>query len=279
MLYISSSSIKNDNIIESINQLKTITNNIELSGGTKIQENMLHDISELKNKHDKLNFLVHSYFPPPVDDFVLNFADNSSQTRTFIAESMKYIKELDILYYSVHAGFKKDFKIKNEILEDGRGSFVIENIKENIDWFYDNYTEKLALENLFPNGQNETCFASHIDEIIELLELDNRVFLLLDLGHLKISARFYKFNYLEAVNLLFDKYSNRILEIHLSENNGVEDNHYIIQSDSIQYMILEKFRQKILDNNINLVIEARGYTLAELKDCYNLLNKIIGEEK
>jgi len=279
LLYISTSSIKNVNIIKVINQLKTITNNIELSGGTKIQKNMLYDISELNNKYDNLNFLVHSYFPPPVDDFVLNFADKSSQTRTFIAESMKYVKELDVLYYSVHAGFKKDFKIKNEILEDGRGSFVIENIKENIDWFYDNYTEKLALENLFPNGQNETCFASHIDEIIELLELDNRVFLLLDLGHLKISARFYKFNYLEAVNLLFDKYSNRILEIHLSENNGIEDNHYIIESDSIQYMVLEKFRKNIINNNINLVIEARGYSIDELNKCYNLLNKIIGEEK
>jgi len=279
LLYISSASIKNNSIFETINQLKTITNNIELSGGTKIQENMLKNISELKNKNKKLDFLVHSYFPPPVDNFVLNFADISSQTRVFITQSMKYVKELGILYYSIHAGFKKDFNIKNEMLEDGKGSFSIENIKENLNWFYDNYTENLALENLFPNGQNETCFASHIEEIVELLELDKRVFLLLDLGHLKISSRFYKFNYLEAVNLLFNKYSDRILEIHLSENNGMEDNHYIIQSDSIQYMILEKFRKNIIDNNINLVIEARGYTIDELNQCYNLLNKIIGEKK
>ncbi len=279
MLYISSASIKNDSIFETINQLKTITNNIELSGGTKIQEDMLKKISELQNKHDEFNFLVHSYFPPPVNDFVLNFADTSSQTRAFIDESMKYVKELDILYYSVHAGFKKDFNIKNEILEDGKGSFPLENIKKNLDWFYDNYTEKLALENLFPNGQNETCFVSHIDEIVELLELDKRVFLLLDLGHLKISSRFYKFNYLEAVNFLFHNYSERILEIHLSENNGMEDNHYIIQSDSIQYMIIEKFRKNIIDNNINLVIEARGNSIQELNKCYELLNNIIGEKE
>jgi len=246
LLYISSACIKNDSILKTINQLKTITNNIELSGGTKIQKNMFNHILELKN--NKLDFLVHSYFPPPVDDFVLNFADTSSQTRTFIINSMKYVKNLDISYYSVHAGFKKDFKIKNEILEDGKGSFAVESIKENVDWFCDNYTE-----------QNETCFASHIDEIVELLGLDKRIFLLLDLGHLKISSRFYKFNYLEAVNLLFEKYSNRILEIHLSENDGVEDSHFIIQSYSIQYMILEKFRKNIIDNNINLVIEARGY--------------------
>ena len=278
-MYISSACIKNNSIFKIINQLQSITNNIELSGGTKIQKNMLNNILELKNKNNKLNFLVHSYFPPPTYDFVLNFADISNQTRTFITESMRYVKELDIPYYSIHAGFKKDFKIKNEILEDGKGSFLLKNIKENINWFYDNYTEKLALENLFPNGQNETCFASHIDEIVELLELDKRVFLLLDLGHLKISSRFYKFNYLEAVNLLFNNYSDRILEIHLSENNGMEDKHFMIQSDSIQYMILKKFRKIIVDNNINLVIEARGYSIEELSQCYNLLNKIIGEEK
>ncbi|HIP13108.1 MAG TPA: hypothetical protein EYG73_10375 [Arcobacter sp.] len=277
MLYISSASIKNNSIFETINQLKTITNNIELSGGTKIQEDMLENISKLKNK--KFNFLVHSYFPPPINDFVLNFADTSKKTRAFISESMKYVKELDISYYSVHAGFKRDFKIKNELLIDGKSSFLMENIINNISWFCDSYTEKIALENLFPNGQKETCFASHINEIVELLELDRRVFLLLDLGHLKISSRFYKFNYLEAVNLLFNKYSDRILEIHLSENNGMEDNHYIIQSDSIQYMILEKFRKNIIDNNINLVIEARGYSIEELNQCYDLLNKIKGEEK
>lgn len=277
MLYISSASIKNNSIFETINQLKTITNNIELSGGTKIQEDMLENISKLKNK--KFNFLVHSYFPPPINDFVLNFADTSKKTRAFITESMKYVKELDISYYSVHAGFKRDFKIKNELLIDGKSSFLMENIINNISWFCDSYTEKIALENLFPNGQKETCFASHINEIVELLELDRRVFLLLDLGHLKISSRFYKFNYLEAVNLLFNKYSDRILEIHLSENNGMEDNHYIIQSDSIQYKILEKFRKNIIDNNINLVIEARGYSIEELNQCYDLLNKIKGEEK
>jgi len=277
LLYISSASIKNNSIFETINQLKTITNNIELSGGTKIQEDMLENISKLKNK--KFNFLVHSYFPPPINDFVLNFADTSKKTRAFISESMKYVKELDISYYSVHAGFKRDFKIKNELLIDGKSSFLMENIINNISWFCDSYTEKIALENLFPNGQKETCFASHINEIVELLELDRRVFLLLDLGHLKISSRFYKFNYLEAVNLLFNKYSDRILEIHLSENNGMEDNHYIIQSDSIQYMILEKFRKNIIDNNINLVIEARGYSIEELNQCYDLLNKIKGEEK
>ncbi|WP_373034655.1 hypothetical protein [Sulfurimonas sp.] len=278
MLYISSACVKQNSIIDSIIALKNITKNIELSGGTKIQNNMLKSIVELR-KTDMFSFLVHSYFPPPSEDFVLNFADTSSKTRDFIIKSMKYVNDLDIEYYSIHAGFKKEFNIENELLIDGKDSFSIDGIKENIFWYYSIFEKKLALENLFPNGQNETCFGSHIDEIIEIMDLDKRVYLLLDLGHLKISARFYGFDYLKAVNLLFSNYSNRILEIHLSENNGLEDDHNMIFSDSIQYMILEKYKKNIMDNNINLVIEARGYNIQELKKCYNLINNMIGEKK
>ena len=278
MIYISSSCIKNNSIFESIDKLKDIAPNIELSGGSKIQNGMLENIKRLMSNY-KFNFLIHSYFPPPTEDFVLNFADISSKTRDFITHSMEYVNELDIEYYSVHAGFKQDFKIENELLVDGRNHFGIENIKKNISWFYESFSKKLALENLFPNGQNENCFASHIDEIIDILNFDERVYLLLDLGHLKISSRFYSFDYLKAVNLLFNNYPNRILEVHLSENDGVEDSHNLIYSDSIQYMILDKFKKTIMDNNINLVIEARGHSIQELKKCYNLLNNIIGEKK
>ena len=276
MVFISSSCVQNNNIVEVVNILKNITDNIELSGGTKIQKNMLETLLELKSK-EHINFLVHSYFPPPKEDFVLNFADVSSRTREFIAHSMRYVNELNVEYYSVHAGFKKDFTIANERLVNGVNSFTIEGIQENISWFHTNFQKKLALENLFPNGQSEACFASHIDEIEEVLNLNAKIFLLLDLGHLKVSANYYGFDYMDAVTLLFEKYADRILEIHLSENDGVEDDHLIIESTGIQYKILERFKNHIQDNKINLVIEARGYTTNELRDCYNLLNKTIGE--
>ena len=276
MLFISSSCIKSENIFDIINQLKTFTKNIELSGGTKIEENILENLIKIK-KEKNINFLLHNYFPPPKKDFVLNFADTSIKTRDFIKSSVDYIKSLGISYYSVHAGFKKNYDIDNEILINGKSSFDQSNIFENIDWFYEFFNIKLALENLYPNNRNDTCFMSHIDEIVEFLEKDKRIFLLLDLGHLKISAMYYKFDYMEAINILFSRYANRILEIHLSENNGIEDSHNIIEKDSIQYKILEKFKDKIINHNINLVIEVRGYELHKLKKCYCLINKLIGE--
>lgn len=275
MLYISSSCIKNDDILESVQQLKVITKNIELSGGSKKNNNLFDTIVNLKEA-EGCNFLVHSYFPPPKEDFVVNFADTSRKTRDFITDSMKYVDRLNIPYYSIHAGFKKDFNIKNEILIDGVGAFKVENIKENISWYYDNFDKKIALENLYPNNQNETCFGGHINEIVDILNFDSRVYLLLDLGHLKLASRSYGFNYLEAVKLLFKKYSTRILEIHLSENNGLLDDHNIIHTDSVQYMIVDKYKKIIKENNMNLTIEARGFTINELTLCYNNLSKIVG---
>lgn len=274
MVYLSSSCLKNNSILESINQLSSITKNIELSGGTRYDKYLYEKVCELK---DEFNFLVHSYFPPPSQDFVLNFADTSDKTREFITESMRYVDTFNIPYYSVHTGFKKDFAIKDEILIDGYNSFSIENIYENIEWFYSNFDKKLALENLFPNGQNETCFASSLDDVLNLLNKNNSIYLLLDLGHLKVSSRYYGFNYFKAINILFNEYGNRILEIHISENDGIKDDHHIIYSDSVQYMILDKFKDIINYNNINVVIEARDYSLKQLKECNDLIKNIIGE--
>ena len=81
----------------------------------------------------------------------------------------------------------------------------------------------------------------HINEIISVLERFPEVYFLLDLGHLKISAHIFDFNYVKAAELLFENYSNRILGIHLSENNGYEDDHFLIYSDSIQPMILKEY--------------------------------------
>jgi uncharacterized protein (UPF0276 family) len=256
--------------------LSAITNNIELSGGSEAKVNLLEELIAIK-KLKNLNFLVHSYFPPPKNHFVLNFADISNTTRNFIDESMRYIKALDIEYYSIHAGFKKDFDIKDEILDGGSTIFGIDNIYKNIEWYYKNYNQTIAIENLYPNNKNDTCFANHIDEIVEILEHDSRIYLLLDLGHLKVSSRLLGFNYLKAIETLFNKYASRILEIHLSENSAEYDEHLPIYSDSVQYFIIDKYKEIIKNNKINITLEIRDSSVEELKQNYELFNDLIGE--
>ncbi len=274
MIYISTACIKEANILNAITTLAKITPHIELSGGSLYRENLLADLVTLKQQQ-ALDFILHSYFPPPRTPMLLNFADNSEQTRKFITQSMQFVEKLGIDYYSIHAGFKKDFQLTNELLEGGQKHFSFSGMDANITWFNQNFTQKLALENLFPNNDSETCFMSSFDDILETLTRYPSVYLLLDLGHLKLSSRYYGFNYLDAVDLLLTDYADRILELHLSDNQGGFDDHHLIHSDSIQYMLVKTYKNIIRQHKIKITLEARGYSLTELEKSYQLIKNQI----
>lgn len=278
MPYLSTSSVKTKNIIEAVEQLSAVTKNIELSGGSLYSKNLLEGLLSLKRERG-INFLIHSYFPPPKEQFVLNFADTSEKTRAFIRETMRFVKALDIDYYSIHAGFKRGFAVKDELLFESGDEriFNLEGIANNIEWFKREFPDKkIALENLYPNNNNsECCFMIHIDEIVLLLEKFPDIYFLLDLGHLKVSSQLLDFDYLNSVELLFERYGNRILEIHLSENNSTEDDHFMLYPDSIQYKIVKDYASMIKENRINITIESRNSTIQELSDCFMRVNNII----
>jgi uncharacterized protein (UPF0276 family) len=278
MLYLSTSSVRTRNIIEAVEQLSAITKNIELSGGSLYSENLLEGLLSLKRGRG-INFLIHSYFPPPKERFILNFADTSEKTRSFIKEVMRFVNSLDVDYYSIHAGFKKEFTFDNSLLSESGSEkvFMADGIGSNLKWFKEEFPDKkIAFENLYPNNHNtECCFMIHVDEIISLLEKFPDIYFLLDLGHLKVSSQLLDFDYLNSVELLFERYSNRILEIHLSENNSNEDNHFILYPDSIQYKIIKDYASMIKENRINITIESRNSTIRELSDCFMRVNNII----
>lgn len=273
-LFISSQCIKREDVIDVIDELSEISPNIELSGGSQYDADLLDKLIEIK-KRKNINFLIHGYFPPPKEHFVLNFADTSNKTRDFIRETVRYIRVLGIDCYSAHAGFKRDFDVLNEILINPRGQYyTLQGVIENIEWFAKEFPDKkLAVENLYPNNHDpNTCLLMHIDEIMELLNKTKDVYLLLDLGHLKISSALLGFGYLNAVGLLFEKHGSRILEIHLSENTGYYDDHFMVSPDSIQYKIVKKYADIIDKNRINVVIESRNSSMEELCECYSIVN-------
>lgn len=273
LLYVSTSSVSAKDISEAITILSGITENIELSGGGRYDAGLLEKLIKIK-KEKGINFLLHGYFPPPKKAFVLNFADTAS--RAFIEETMNYVRALQIPYYSVHTGFKRVFSVHNELLlESGNPQvFTLKGIQSNIEWFQKEFPDKiLVLENLYPNNNNkECCFMMHIDEIIEIMERFGSVYMLFDLGHLKVSSRLLGFNYLNAVELLFREFFGRILEIHLSENNGISDDHLLIHSDSIQHMVIKRYAGIINEQRVNVTIESRGCPLEDLSECLMMMD-------
>lgn len=276
-LFLSTQCIKG-NIIETIEDLSEITTNIELSGGTQYTPNLLENLINIK-ENKNISFLMHGYFPPPKEHFVLNFADTREKTRDFIREAIQFVRALGIGYYSIHTGFKRDYEFSNELLINPKGeNYSLDSIYENIEWVKKEFPDiKLALENLYPNNLNvDSCFLMHIDEITGILTNRKDIYLLLDLGHLKISSRILNFDYYEAVELIFNKYGDRIMEIHLSENQGEYDDHNLLYSDSVQYMAMRNYAGIIRNYNINMSLEVRNVSLEQLRRCYELLAGILG---
>jgi len=257
-----------------VDRLSTITKNIELSGGSTYDDRLLEGLIKIQQEKS-IRFLIHGYFPPPKEHFILNFADTSPRTRDFIRQSIKYADALGVNYYSIHSGFSRDFNFKNEILIDtGKDiRYSPDGMMQNISWFHSEFPGTgLAVENLFPNGGNaECCFLMHINDIVSFLDKTEDVSLLLDLGHLQVSARFFGFGFKEAAELILENYTRKILEIHLSENTGSFDDHLLISEKSLQLEILRRHRDKILKNKINITIEARDCPIEELEKCYNFV--------
>ena len=57
--------------------------------------------------------------------------------------------------------------------------------------------------------------------------IPDNVGLLLDLGHLNISSNFFKFSKQSFLDKYISNYKDRLLEIHISENNGIKDEHLL----------------------------------------------------
>lgn len=277
-MYVSTASVQTDDVAQAVSALSTEVTSIELSGGGVYDAGLLDKLMELKRERG-VDFLVHGYFPPPREHFILNFADTGVRTRGFVSGCLGFVAALDAPYYSIHAGFRKEFSFNNELLYETKGaaSFSLGGIDENIAWFHGAHPgTRLVIENLYPNNKNlEACFLMHISEITSFMDRRPDVELLLDLGHLYVSATLLGFNFQSAVDRLFRDYAGRIAEIHLSENHGQSDEHILISKDSRQYGIVRETANIIRENGINLTIEGRGSKLKHVIDSHALVSEVV----
>jgi sugar phosphate isomerase/epimerase len=251
MIYISSFSVKNKmmkDIIEIF--IKNGIKNIELSGGTDWYKDIYNDIFTLKKKFS-LNLLIHNYFPPPKEHFVLNLAsyDNKiwSKTLEHYRNSIKLAIDLGCPVYGLHAGFfvdpaineigktfevYKPFEKETSVKKFIEGYNILNNLFGNTIRLY--IENNVISENNFLNyGINPfmlTCFDEY-DELKKQLDFN----LLLDLGHLMVSANTLKLDFYHEIGKLINKTDY----IHFSGNDFKEDQNIIPGKDSFIYKLLK----------------------------------------
>lgn len=284
MIFVSSACLKEKNIKSIIEKLiNQKISNIELSGGTKFYDGIENDLIQLK-KENKLQFACHAYFPPPKEDFVVNLASCNDEiywkSINYYINGIKFLKRLGCLTLSLHAGFYVEIGI-DEIGKAVSSNIIVYEKEEAVERFCSAY-EKIAycakkenitvfLENNVLTKQNLKRFGNKnllmMTDFASILEMRKKIDFnfLLDLAHLHVTSHTLKLDFEKEVQNL----NNLAAWFHISENNGIIDQHFPLVDQS---PILQQFR-KIKIGNRNITLETVG-ELTDIIKSYKLIESL-----
>ena len=250
-IFVSTSGIQARKIGDAVLQLASAGfRHIELSGGTSFYPEWLKDLLEIRKEYD-LTFRLHNYFPPPPDPFVLNLAseDIGQYRRSF--ELIELAIEVSEILGSTQLGFHAGFLTHVNVEHLGKRipSNQFHDLAQAAARFQSSYLQlkelamargiSLYIENNVLSKQNHLSLGDRrllmmttADEIQASYESGSLI--LLDLAHLKVTC--------SSLGLSFRDELSRVWScsnyLHLSDNDGTEDQNQAIESDSEMFSLL-----------------------------------------
>ena len=238
------------------------------------------DVAKLIKKHD-FNYIVHHYFPPSKEPFIVNLASQSKQilekSVNQIIKSIDFCADFNINLFSFHAGFRVDpdinLKFSFSNIPEYETSF--DTFKESVEKIVD-YAErrsvKVAIENNvlseynLVDGRNKLLLMCELWEFGRLFsEISSKnLGVLLDIGHLKVTANLLKFGADEFIHELKDK----TFAVHVSENNGIVDEHRCLREGDWSLAIVSNYFK---NKDVPIVLECKCNDEKELENALMLL--------
>lgn len=271
--------------------LKLSCSSIEISAPHFFQPYEVYEkiLSQYKDKG--CNFTIHNYFPTPSEPFVLNIASKDEAQKkkasNLILKALELCTSLGSPFYGVHAGYLSEgIELKDgsfsfsDITSDSYSSALnsASNFVNNIFPRFQKAGVKLLIENLFPSQyENHSLFCS-IEQIKELVDqIPNDVGLILDLGHINVSSNLMGFDRSKAIDDYMNNFSDRLFEVHISENNGFKDDHFALKENSWQLDILKEIYQDKSASQAETIycLEVRGASMPEIQKNVDLINNIV----
>lgn len=210
--------------------------NIELSAGAHS-----HDaLEQLMILNQEANLMLHNYFPPPSEPFVLNLASKNAH---ICAKSIDFFKTgIDLSaavgaqHYGIHAGFLFDLSVA----EIGKqiNSHVLLNRDEGLEIFISNVNKLgnyasdhgvtllvennvLSKKNFEKNNEDPLLLTTPGEITVFFNSVREGIKLLLDFGHMKVSSNTLNFDLHSAVAGIQEWVGG----YHMSETNGELDDH------------------------------------------------------
>lgn len=253
---------------------------IELGAGVLVHKECLIRLNKQKG-----SWLVHNYFPPPADSFVLNLASNNKDTQQqslgLISTALKLTASLGAPFYSFHGGFITDpssfgttsftFPMPSSPKE---GVFAFERfiqmLKTVLGWAQKNEIRVLIENNVCSSELRGKLLLQTTDEFLNLFDAlaSPSLGILVDTGHLNVTARTFGFDPLTFI----DRLKSYIHAFHIHDNNGIEDTHSPVEAGRWSFDILNspEFR------DLPIVVEAKFDSVSELRDHVDWLKTELG---
>jgi sugar phosphate isomerase/epimerase len=111
-IYVSTGAFESGTLAEMKQACEALGAGLELSSGVRWHPGLEAEINEVAGPAG--NVLVHNYFPPPREPFVLNLASVNMETRELSYEHVRRAIDLSARcgapFYSVHSGFAMDLR-------------------------------------------------------------------------------------------------------------------------------------------------------------------------
>ena len=254
--------------------------NIELSGGTDYYPEYEADLLRLQDKYN-LEFLVHNYFPPPREPFVLNLASNYNdiynKSIDLCERAIALSKKLGGRRYGVHAGFIIEIEphevgriIKKKPISDK--DKALKRFSETINILEDKAGSDVKLyveNNVFSSDNAKSYYPDNpflLTDYGSLLEMQGYadINLLLDIAHLKVSSNTLGLDFPNQMS----KMLNQADYIHLSENNSLHDQNLPVDHSSNILPLLER---EMISNKI-LTLEIYG-SLEKIRMSHEIISQ------
>jgi sugar phosphate isomerase/epimerase len=253
--------------------------NIELSGGTQYYAGFEEDLLKLKKQYG-LNYIVHNYFPPPVEDFVFNLAsldDGIFEKSIALAEkAVGLCRKLGSEQFGFHAGFLVEFtmadvgkKLALKSLNDLQkatqrfceGFYRINKRAQGIELYLENNVLSAGNAKTY-EGQMPLMMVDY--EGYEGLRKRLEFKLLLDAAHLKVSCISLNRDYTQQLSRMMAVSDY----IHISDNDGLQDQSRCFTEDSAILNSLAAFDFK----GKTITCETYG-SVAQIKASYGLIKE------
>jgi len=248
---------------------------LELGSGLPYADNHLALVRQYHQR--PMRYLIHNYFPPSRRPFVLNLAsidpETLSRSRDHCRRALDLAAELEIPFYSVHAGSAMHAR------PEELGRPLTHRAHPDIQRAYGLFVESLAMLCAYAGargvrllvenhvvapfnlveGRNTFLFATTAEQVLTLMRdvSSPHLGLLVDVGHVNVTAHSLGFDRAAFI----EQVAPHIEAFHLSANDGLVDQNIAFTSEAWFLDCLRDFPEA------TITIESYQLDLDEIRAC------------